>query len=120
MSCAAAGAEPDCHAPDKQPDADRLEQIRELMDDLAEIESKHTRKRELEAARQLALLNAKAKAQLELEEAVETAEEAAADAEAASGDEEAGATEAAAAAAAAVGAAKARAAGAVDLLAMLE
>ena len=39
MSCAAAGAEPDCHAPDKQPDADRLEQIRELMDDLAEIES---------------------------------------------------------------------------------
>ena len=47
-------------------------------------------------------------------------EEAAADAEAASGDEEADATEAAAVAAAAVEAAKARAAGAVDLLAMLE
>ena len=47
-------------------------------------------------------------------------EKAAADAEAASGDEEADATEAAAAAAVAVEAAKARAAGAVDPLAMLE
>ena len=59
------------------------------------------------------------RAQLELEEAVETAEEAAADAEAASGDEEAGAVAAAAEAAAAVEAAKESAAGANDLLAML-
>ena len=60
-----------------------------------------------------------ARAQLELEEAVETAEEAAADAEAASGDKEAGAVAAAAEAAAAVEAAKESAAGANDLLAML-